>query len=139
MSILITDTATIGDLRLVVDALGDGWGIEWTDTGIQLARAEVGVTLHPEAAEGLAAFLADVNPEPPRSPERPQDRPATPEQVARVVEAASPHACEHCGTAFGKAQGLRVHVARRHGPNADVPDRPRVDHDAARARAAEAL
>lgn len=132
MSILITDDSTIGDLRVLVDALGDGWGIEWTDTGIELTRP-VGVPLHPEAVEELAAFLDDVNPEPPRSPDR-NDRPVAPAGVE-----PTDHTCGYCGTVFDKAQGLRVHVARKHGPNADVPDRRKVDQDAARARAAEAL
>jgi hypothetical protein len=64
--------------------------------------------------------------------------------------------CPRCEKTFPTAQGLRVHTARIHGPNADKPtppptptvpavgplgpiQRPPVDLDAARARAANEL
>lgn len=113
MSILITDDATIGDLRVLVDALGDGWTLDWSDTGIELARVDDNPEVDDEPGP--------VHVQSATEPARPVD------QAAR---AAHPHVCTECGTGFDKAQGLRVHVARRHGPNADVPDRPRVYQDA---------
>lgn len=160
MSILIRDDSTIADLRAVVDALGSEYSIEWSDDGIELTRtAEVdscpecfqprlddGLLIHRDGCSRKPTFtVQEVTVTPTTagssSPEwvhvQSATEPARP--VDQAARAAHPHVCTECGTGFDKAQGLRVHVARKHGPNADVPDRPRVDQDAARARAAEAL